>query len=225
MSFPTGKFNADQGIFLSTVSAHTGIDPTVVLAWMGQEGAFSGKESGKFNYLNIMGPNGPVSYPNSGAAATATINLLHQSNMGMIVHTAQTKPTPAEEINAIASSPWDTGHYGGKGGPTLVATYESYFGKGSSTHPYHSPSTSSTLIQSAGGTQGGDSTDTILPVTGPPIGFANPFASIGDFFRWLGGNWDRVLFVTGGMILIILAIVIFMKQQQRNMFTFSRGDE
>lgn len=224
MAFPFKGFNADQGIFLSTVSAHTGIDPTVILAWMGQEGAFSGKETGAYNYLNIMGPNGPVSFSNAGAAAMATIAFLQGSNYNAVMHVAQTKPTPREQINAIAASPFDKAHYGGQGGPDLINTYESYFGKGSADHAYHSPTWSATLIRSAEGSQGAQ-TGGALPVTGPSVGFTNPFGSILDFFNHLWDIRDRIGFIIAGAIIVILAIVLIGKQQTSNTFTFSKGGE
>lgn len=52
----------------------------------------------------------------------------------------------------------------------------------------------------------------------------NTVHSFGDWWNWLTSNWERIAWVLGGAILIILAIVIFGKSAQSNTFTFARGD-
>jgi hypothetical protein len=68
----------------------------------------------------------------------------------------------------------------------------------------------------SGGTSSIDKTVT----TGQSI-----WSSWQTFFNWLSGNWDRVLFVAGGAILIIIAILIIGKSQtQKATFSFARGE-
>lgn len=53
-----------------------------------------------------------------------------------------------------------------------------------------------------------------------------PFKDWNSFISWMGTNWDRVLFVLGGVILIIIALIFVAKTQAtKATFSFARGDE
>lgn len=53
---------------------------------------------------------------------------------------------------------------------------------------------------------------------------AAPFNAAIDAFNWVKDNWDRILFVIGGTILVIIGIVVLLRQNQNNTFTFERGE-
>jgi len=45
-----------------------------------------------------------------------------------------------------------------------------------------------------------------------------------DAIKWVFKNWDRILFVIGGAVLIIIGIIVLVKGQSKNTFTFERGE-
>lgn len=70
----------------------------------------------------------------------------------------------------------------------------------------------------AGGTSGVDKAVT----TGQAV--AAPFSAIGDAVAWVGSNWERILFVLGGTILVIIGLIVLLRNNQKNTFTFERGE-
>lgn len=51
-----------------------------------------------------------------------------------------------------------------------------------------------------------------------------PFSAIGDVVAWVGNNWSRILFVIGGSILVIIGLIVLLRNNQKNTFTFERGE-
>lgn len=119
------SLSAAQQQFVDQVAQGTGLDPSVVAAWVAQESGWGTTEGGS-NYLNI-GPG--YSYPSVSQAAAATVDLITSSPdyAGIAGSAGQ---SPAEQIAQITASPWDAGHYSAtdaSGQPynTLLATYNS----------------------------------------------------------------------------------------------------
>lgn len=110
----------DQQVYADNVASQTGLDLGVVQAWVAQESGW-GVTKGDNNYLNI-GPG--YSYPTVAQASTAAATLLNTS--GYYAGIRQAIPGgPAAQIDAIAQSPWDAGHYGLPATNNLAATYDS----------------------------------------------------------------------------------------------------
>jgi hypothetical protein len=59
----------------------------------------------------------------------------------------------------------------------------------------------------------------------PATGVFAAFNSLESAFSWLGGNWDRVLAVIGGAILVIIALFVLTKQQQTSLLKFAKAGE
>ncbi len=64
-----------------------------------------------------------------------------------------------------------------------------------------------------------------------PNPFGDPF-HVGDIahaiaapFEWLGSHWDRILFVIGGAILVIIALVLIANSTKSNVMSFKSGGE
>lgn len=222
----------NEGDFVRGIRNATGIDQRVIIAWMYQEGAFKEGGTGGFNYLNIapfsgdnrsgLAQNGFSQFANVHDAILATAHVIKQKNMSTILHTASLHPTPRQQIGAIAASPWDSGHYGGKGGPQLEQTFTDLFG--------HDPKVLDTPWQGADIAEGfksdaADWTSYDIHSAVSDIGSAiNVVGSIADAIKWIFGNWDRVFLVLGGAVGLLIAIILLAKSQQSNTFTFSRGE-
>lgn len=227
--------NKDQVQYLVTVSMATRIDPRVIIAWMAQEGAFSGKESGKYNYLNIMdASHHPASFASSSEAAKATIQTLRMPQYKTVLGMALAKPTPKQQIAAIAASPWDQSHYGGNGGINLQKTFASMFGGNAGLNDsYVDPgqarpigNTAGTGDASAGGLgigSGPDPIGTTPSVIRSGASAVNAGArhipgvaqieDVGSFFKWVGGNWDRIGIVFLGVLLTALGLIFVFQTQ------------
>lgn len=133
---PGGPVASPEVQFLTSVSKQTGIDPRVIQAWMQQEGAYAPGGTGNFNYLNLRPyPGDPYSGVSSGDfeqfssvadAIAATVARLKQPFAAPIL--AAAGKTPSAQIAAIASTGWDSGHYGGMGGINLKNTFARLFG-------------------------------------------------------------------------------------------------
>lgn len=221
--------NQDEAHFLASVSQATGIDPRVLAAWMYEEGAFKKGGTGGFNYLNIrptatdghtsVSSGGFSQYPDVNAAISATVQVLNQPNMKIILATAQTRPTPQKQITAIAASPWDKGHYGGAG-QTLIATIEGLFGGAAVlTDKYEGPENAQAVAATVNTGSAADWTSYDAGNAAHDI--ASPFESI---WSWFTGSWERILFVIGGAILVIIALILVANSMKSNTFTFDRGD-
>lgn len=117
-SWTCSALNADQTTFGNYLTSGTGLNPTVVAAWMhAEEPASRDPQAQGHNWLNI-GPG--HSYPSAFAAANATIDVINQPNMSSIKGTENR--SDAAQLRGIWQSPWDAGHYGGNGS-TLYGSY------------------------------------------------------------------------------------------------------
>jgi len=87
--------------FIDLVAQMSGLSRAVLSTWVQAEGGPND------NPLNI-GPG--RHYGSASNAAAATLRVLHQSNMSMILRAAH--GSDQQQIDAIAYSPWDTGHTG-----------------------------------------------------------------------------------------------------------------
>lgn len=236
-----GVLDTNQVNFVVGVSKATGIDPRVIIAWMKAEGAYTKGGTGGYNYLNIRpfagdkhintSSAGFSQFGNEQDAIAATVSVLNQPNMRMITSTAKTKPTPKQQIAAIAASPWDANHYGGNGGVNLQNTFAQLF-KGGLNDQYQSPANAKSIATDFQAnaadwtsidmnTVGNAASDAATAVENAVLG---PVQELGKIFNWIGGNWDRIFFVVGGAILVIIGLVMLGKSGN-NTFTFARGDE
>ncbi|HEY8775807.1 MAG TPA: hypothetical protein VIM33_04915 [Gaiellaceae bacterium] len=116
------NFGGDVLGFITYVSQKTGLRQDVIAAWVVAENSDPAHPSTKNNPLNIRnGPGGSFRpYPNMKAAADATVTSLHNGRYAPVLGAAKTND-PKAELAAIANSPWDAGHYGGKGQNLLGA--------------------------------------------------------------------------------------------------------
>lgn len=221
--------NNDEAHFLTAVSQASGIDPRVVAAWMYEEGAFKKGGTGGFNYLNLrptatdghsgVSSGGFAQFPDVNAAISATVEVLNQPNMKIILATAQTRPTPQKQITAIVASPWDAGHYGGAG-QTLISTIEGLFGGAAVlTDKYEGPENAQSVAATVNTGSAADWTS--YDAGNAAHDLASPFENI---WSWFTGNWERFLFVIGGAILLIIAILLIANSVKSNTMTFERGD-
>jgi len=241
--------NSDEITFVKIFSSRTGIDPRVVIAWIYQEGAFKKGGTGGFNYLNVMpkagdkhigtSSKGFAQFANATDAANAAVSVEQQGNMRVIQTMAASHPSPQEQINAIAASPWDAGHYGGTGGPKLTSVLSTLFSSAALQDKYQAPTQFNlNAVTSTFGTgSAADWTSIDMHSVGQAASAAAsavgnaahnlvaPFESIGSAFAWLGNNWDRVLAVIGGAILVIIALIVLTKQQQTSLLKFAKAGE
>jgi len=220
------QLTSDEATFLDMVHNGTGIDERVIVAWMAEEGAFSNNPTPGFNYLNIMPVQGDkhveiekgkfAGFSNVQDAALATIHVIKQKNMNTILHTASTRPTARQQINAIGNSPWGTK------GDELQKVFESFF-PGALDAPW-SPQHIGAEFAAPSAADWTSSTG-VSTAKEAVDAFINPFKDIISAINWLFGNWDRVFLVIGGGIGLLVAIILLVKSQQGgNTFTFSRGE-
>jgi hypothetical protein len=113
------SLTSSQQIFAERLAKSTGLSPKVTAAWVVAEegGANSAaaqqrERSGNHNWLNI-GPGRSYSTPQQGADAAA--KLLNSSGYYKGIRAAARTGDPSQQIQAIADSPWDAGHYRGGG--------------------------------------------------------------------------------------------------------------
>lgn len=206
---------ADQTLFVNQVAAATGLDPRVVYAWVKDEAAYSKGGTGGENFLNLrpaagdvgvtgQSPGGFDQFANVQDAIHSSVNRIHQSfiwtnpelggpGLGTVV--AQ-HGTPAQQIAAIASSGWDSGHYGGLGGPALLQDFPGGAKAAGGA-------ASSTPLNSAG-TGGG------LGIPNPVSGITDVFSSVSSFFSFLT-SW-RFAEVLGGSLLLLVGLYLLGRQ-------------
>lgn len=218
---------SDSAKFVQQVSAATGIDPRVLIAWVGQENADAPGGTGGYNYLNLRPYKGdPYSSVSSGgfeqfstvdAAVIATVRRIQQPFAAPIVASARAKQDPRQEIAAIASTGWDQSHYGGAGGPNLLNKFTSLFSAAGADSPYVSPTNALAITNTVGTGSAADAGSTDLgtaPGTKQLIGGAKtayndalaiPHA-LGFLFSYRG------LEVIGGGILVIVAVIALLRE-------------
>lgn len=136
---------ATQSQFAQQVAQLTGLNPTVVSAWVNAEvGGTDGNGWGQFNYLNMSQYKG--GFPSVSAAASAAANQISTSSYYTGIMNAARTGDPQAQLQAIAASPWDAGHYTGSSGvqgSNLVASYNSMGAAGGGGVPF-GPGLSST---------------------------------------------------------------------------------
>jgi hypothetical protein len=121
-----GDLSAGQRSYRDRVAAGTGLDRTVVTAWIGAESGW-GVTKPDHNYLNV-GPG--RSYPSVAAAADAVVSLIRSSSHYAGIRAAIPRGASAQ-VEAIATSPWDAGRYGGDGS-RLRTVHDQLTGRSSS---------------------------------------------------------------------------------------------
>ena len=217
------NISAQEAEFINNVAGATGLDPRVMEAWAAGEG-HPGDEA--WNYWNITAstarslgiqPSGELApasnptaaFPDPKTGEQATIAEIKSLGLGN-----EGKRTPRQQIADIAASPWASSHYGGPGGPNLVADFESLFPSANLDGPPMKGAG-----QSGGGITGavtgavgavtgaaGDATSGLeSAVTGPFKAIAAPFVDIANFFDWFTkrSNEERMLLAIGGGILVL----------------------
>lgn len=117
-----GDLSPDQQRYAGAVSAGTGLDPTVVRAWIGLESGWGVTRAGH-NYLNI-GPG--RTYASTDQAAAAVVSLINTSRYYSAIRAAIPQGAVAQ-VEAIQASPWDAGHYAGG---RLMKVYKALAGTG-----------------------------------------------------------------------------------------------
>lgn len=121
-----GDLSPDQARYAAKVASLTGLDPSVVVAWIGSESGWATTKS-SHNYLNI-GPG--RQYQSVDQAAAAAAGLLNSSSYYGGIRNA-IAISPAAQVDAIEASPWDVGHYGGSQ-HRLLTLWQALTGKGGS---------------------------------------------------------------------------------------------
>jgi hypothetical protein len=129
-----------QQKFALDVAKQTGVDPRVILAQELAEGAYSSNGTKGFNFLNLRdstveslgkpyeasSSGGFAKFHDLAQAEDATIAEFKSAAIRDFVYPYA---TPRTQIAGLAKSPWDggkdpnVGHYGGVGGPKLVADF------------------------------------------------------------------------------------------------------
>lgn len=233
----------DQARFIVGVSTATKIDPRVLIAWAKAEGAYADNGTGHFNYFNLRPyPGDPYSSVSSGNfeqfsnvndAIAATVRRLNQPFARPIIATAAAKPTPKQQIQAIASTGWDAGHYGGNGGIKLQEIFGSMFGGNKGLNDsYVGPGAALSVASTAGtgsasdaGSVDSSSVDAAgNKAVGAAAGSVNSAArhipgvaqveSIGSAVGWVFSQKGAM--VIGGGIIVILGILSLFKSQMSN---------
>lgn len=192
---PTGDPSVS---FANEVASAEGLDPRVVYAWEKAEG-HPGDLPGYFNYLNIaaataafnrdpisgVGPAGTAKFGSLTRGVTAAEHEIEALGLGQMQGLS-----PAQQIARIAASGWASSHYGGPGGPNLLADFEHLYGKGAAGKADNTP------LPSAGG--GASGAQTKLDIGG----------WLGSLFDFLKGYALRVAEVVGGGVLIVAGLFI-----------------
>jgi hypothetical protein len=203
----------DEQQFIAGVSAQTGIDPRVLVAWIQQEGAYAPGGTGGHNYLNLrpdpasdvgvssVSPGRFDQFATVQDAIASTVARLKQPFAAPILSAAKSHASPAQEIGAIASTGWDADHYGGSGGPNLQATFAQLFGQGQLGSAYQgSGSAAEAAITGNIPTNIGKAEKAISGAAG----------SFGDLFSFLT-SW-RFAEVVGGALLLLVGLVLLGRQ-------------
>lgn len=227
--------------FVVGVSSATGIDPRVVVAWVVQEGTYTKGGIGHNNFLGLkvqagdkytsVGPGNFEQYANVNDAIYSASRRIKSNHA--ISATAKSKPSPREQIRAIAASSWDQNHYGPTGSPgkNLMATFGRIFGGNKGLDDtYVGPAQAGPIASTAntgsaadaGSYDAGNAAHDAASAAGSILG---PFKSIAELIKWIGGNWDRMLLVFGGVILVVIALLYLLKSQQTKALGLGGGGQ
>src|ERR1035437_535102 len=195
---------SEEQQFSFAVAQQTGLDPRVVTAWAQQE---TGGSANAHNWLNLrpfqgdpyasVSSGGFEQFSTLGDAVTATVKRIRQPFAAPII--ASEHKSPAQEISAIASTGWDSGHYGGPGGPNLLRTFLSlYPGQGGSP-----------AITAAG--SGAPGTGALAGIANNPVGAVTSVtSSVTDAAKFVFSY--RFLEILGGGALILVGLYILAQQ-------------
>lgn len=218
-----GQTQSPYTKFVVGVSTKTGIDPRVLVAWIRQEGAYAPNGTGGYNFLNLSkdttGNVGEVAsnkkFANFGTvqdAITSTVNRLNQP-FAAGIRASVGKP-PGQEISAIAASGWDAAHYGGPGGPNLVAAFTGLFNKAALTDSYLSPASAGGVAGAAGTGSAADAGSSDAGVRKASDAVTGAITAVPDFLGKIT-SLDFLLRageVVGGAILILAGLYLLAKQ-------------
>jgi hypothetical protein len=199
--------------FVNQVASQTGLDPRVVYAWTVAEGAYAPGGTGGFNFLNLRpykpnqtgGDVGVIGVSSGNfdqfkdlpSAIASTVGRIKQPFLWRILSPVLSrKSSPREQIDAIATSGWDSGHYtdsSGVVGGKLVADFTgrygaSALGSGSESQP----------LPEAGGGASGDQTKLTNPLTG----------WVNQLTGWLTDTAGYAL-VYGALVMFAIVLAIF----------------
>lgn len=212
----------DSETFVADVAKATGIDPRVLTAWVDIEGANAPGGTGHYNYLNLRPTSGDQyagvssgnfeEFASVQQAEAATERRLGMPFASGIIAAAHAKASPRVEINAIAGSGWDAGHYGGAGGPNLVNEFESIFGKGSADSKYEAiTGFSGAAATATAAGQGGSTIDKVKDAaTGIPGAIEDAAGEVKSVFDFLFSY--RFLEIVGGGALVLVGLVGLMRE-------------
>jgi hypothetical protein len=95
----------DFSVFITKFSALTGLNPTVVKAWISMEQGVNN------NVLGVTSNGHLLTYPDQNTAAIATARLINTSSLYSGIR-ASTSGSLAQQAMAIAQSPWHLGSAG-----------------------------------------------------------------------------------------------------------------
>lgn len=117
----------------------SGLNLNVVRAWIAHESNWGRSRLAveQHNYLGYGGPGNFRTFTSPETFAARIVAQLQSAKYQPIL--ASRGRPPAEQIAAIAASPWDASHYGGAGGPNLLATYRTLVGSTPGVAPPASP--------------------------------------------------------------------------------------
>lgn len=218
--------DASSARFIEGVSAQTGIDPRVLVAWLENEGANAKNGTGGYNYLNLRPfPGDPYvsvssgdfeQFSNVSDAVAATVRRLEQPFARPIIAAARGHATPQQEIGAIATTGWDSTNYGGFGvGPNLLKTFAGIFGgEAGLTSTYQGPGTAAEVAATAGTGSAADAgsfdannaADAAKnAINGALGGLAGIF---GGIWSWIQSRLERLGLLLAGALLVILGVLL-----------------
>jgi hypothetical protein len=205
----------------TSVSKAVKIDPRVLSAWSASEGA-PGNQPGYYNYLNIQtatatslgiptagtGPAGTAIFGSIGTGITAAIREINSLGIG-----GMGANTPRTQIGAIAASPWASSHYGGPGGPNLLATFSGMFGSAALDKP---------PIAASGQSYGNPGVQQVIPGPQSPSnlpgvaavqGAISSVTSVAGFLGKLTDPnlWIRILEIVGGAVISLAGLYLLVR--------------
>lgn len=224
------KYTQAEVDFASEVAKKTGADFYTIFGWEVAEGGPAD------NPLNI-GPG--FHYGTPVKAADVTAKMIETSSFYTDIlqsfqgkYSSQDKAI-SEQAKAIAyNQHWNVIDPKKHSPAEIASLRKQYLGNisgGAIEALNEGVQPSSTISQLPGGGQGiKNPPDNPGGLIGGVAGVADSIGSIAHDiaapFEWIKGNWDRLLFVIGGAILVILALVFVGKSVQKNTFSFERGD-
>lgn len=182
---------ADLENYASQAASLTGLDKNVILAqWISENGWAT---PAGYNFGNIMSNGKPAIYSSPSAGVAAYANLINTGSYysGVRASVGQDAQT---QIQAIASSPWDAGHYGGNGS-ILANVYNSIMGAS---------------IALPSGIQGPPTPVSTSSSSAPAVGLSGQLQSLQGVAQGTGSGWLAGAQSIGLMILLAGLGLIFL---------------